>query len=495
MGAACSSVDAQHVQHGIEDVQSEQGAANAIADCKKGAAKRYMSSEELVEALAAMSDPPVGDLAPEGRTEGKRQCRATIHTELIETILLMEDDDDDEEEADQSEEEEEEKELKRSRGRKGTGFVTREQALAATRLVNFADDEADDAVAIKEPRKRCRRGTGFVTKEQAAAARSSLPFEEADAGVATKRVDFEIEEEDDDTEDLKERTTKNRRGTAFVTKKEAAKIASDDGDDEEGEDDDDDDAKERSSKGRRSTAFVSKEEAATATRQVTFEEKDDEEEDQDDEQKDARRPRSRSRRGTGFVTKEEAAAATRKVGFRVGDEDEEEKPRSTKGRRGTAFVSVAQVAAAEKKLRSSGSALSLGGAEEEEASKPAGVRAGARKSTGFVTKQQLLELLQEDSEQPEGQAKPLKKASLQKALSVLQDMREANHELEGTQEQQVELAKGAAASAPALARNAAAAAATAAGISASPPTRSVETVKQGCGCRPPFFLKVFGKPR
>jgi hypothetical protein len=337
---------------------------------KKDQAKRYMTSEELVEALAAMSE--LDDRAPSPKTGCGGGCgcigkeaeeadaepgrkgdceprRAMIHVELIETVLLMKDSEESDDSSEESEAEEETQPLKRTRDRKCTGFVTKADAVAATRQVDFEDEEEEEEE--QESRARRRRGTGFVTKAQAAAVaaqfgeeiseeedgscrsdaqeqekrkeqderRAAGPKEAAKTNTA-KCVVFEGKAEDDHGKDGVEwRRSKGRRGTGFVTKEVAAKAMRElafETSDEEGEEASV--KKEQRTTGRKGTAFVSKEEAAKAAKQVSFEEAADDEADDDA----AKKRRTKGRRGTAFVTKEEKERAIRQIAMEDTTDDD-----------------------------------------------------------------------------------------------------------------------------------------------------------------------------
>jgi len=127
----------------------------ALKDEKEDAEARRdapLSSAEFVETLTSATKHQQAD--------GKHLL---INVEVIETILLAEDEDDDEGE--------DARPLRRSQGRKGTGFVTKAEVESAAQRVSFTEGGDGQGGALPvviqpAPKRKGRKPTGMVTKEQ-----------------------------------------------------------------------------------------------------------------------------------------------------------------------------------------------------------------------------------------------------------------------------------------------------------------------------------------
>lgn len=193
-----------------------------------------------------------------GRAKG-RKGTGFVTKAIVQSVL--DEEEDDEEEADgkenktarvnfaeepQSDEDEDAKSVGsgRAKGRKGTGFVTKEKLQSVLNdlseeeeaddkeskaaRVNFAEDEDDDAKSCGSGRAKGRKGTGFVTKEKLQSVLNDLSGEEEEDDNAV-RVSFA-----EDAQPSGAARTKVRKGTGFV-KKETLQSVIDELSEEEGE--------------------------------------------------------------------------------------------------------------------------------------------------------------------------------------------------------------------------------------------------------------------
>mmetsp|Transcript_61045 Transcript_61045/g.115333 ORF Transcript_61045/g.115333 Transcript_61045/m.115333 type:complete len:188 (+) Transcript_61045:100-663(+) len=139
---------------------------------------------------------------------------AKINMDLIETVLLIPDDDE------EIEVEEDTQPKKKVRDRKSTGFVTKNMVEAANARATFAEEEEEEEkkpLSATGARIKGRKGTGFVSKQKL--------LEVLD--------DIEDDEEEAPKVKPKESRVKQRKGTGFVTKEKLKKLVATLGEDEE----------------------------------------------------------------------------------------------------------------------------------------------------------------------------------------------------------------------------------------------------------------------
>mmetsp|Transcript_160158 Transcript_160158/g.295187 ORF Transcript_160158/g.295187 Transcript_160158/m.295187 type:complete len:188 (+) Transcript_160158:84-647(+) len=139
---------------------------------------------------------------------------AKINMDLIETVLLIPDDDE------EIEVEEDTQPKKKVRDRKSTGFVTKNMVEAANARATFAEEEEEEEkkpLSATGARIKGRKGTGFVSKQKL--------LEVLD--------DIDDDEEEAPKPKAKESKIQQRKNTGFVTKEKLRKLLATFGEDEE----------------------------------------------------------------------------------------------------------------------------------------------------------------------------------------------------------------------------------------------------------------------
>lgn len=176
---------------------------------------RYLTSEELVNALTQASQDKVG-------TKKEPKGTVSINIQVIETILL-------ENLGDEPEPLEAAK--RTSKGRKGTGFVSAQEVESAMERVSFRDanssdpnqtaQNVNDVADPSRDRSKARKGTGFVTKEKLLEVLCDSDEEEGDG-------DEEEPEPKGKPDPVQDTITKDRcrgrKGTGFVSKSKLKKV-------------------------------------------------------------------------------------------------------------------------------------------------------------------------------------------------------------------------------------------------------------------------------
>mmetsp|Transcript_8351 Transcript_8351/g.19668 ORF Transcript_8351/g.19668 Transcript_8351/m.19668 type:complete len:209 (+) Transcript_8351:98-724(+) len=171
------------------------------------------------EAFLDMLEKRASVLHPEGRTSNK----VLINLGLVETILL----EDEREDPSTILTSEPDAPVARSaRGRKGTGFVTKEQISAALEKsgpdgVSFSDEGIEVQEAKSESRTKSRKPTGFVTKEKLLHALANMSEDEDDE--EGEKQEEKMEAPAAVTQPAPVRSGK-RKGTGFVSKKQLQKV-------------------------------------------------------------------------------------------------------------------------------------------------------------------------------------------------------------------------------------------------------------------------------
>mmetsp|Transcript_62114 Transcript_62114/g.148138 ORF Transcript_62114/g.148138 Transcript_62114/m.148138 type:complete len:214 (+) Transcript_62114:129-770(+) len=211
-----------------------------IACCKVTGVEGHeedMSNKKLVsgEALLEMLEAKASELhSADSSFQRKPSTKVLINLELVETILMEQQEEDglEDEGTDAPA-----KPAQKARGRKGTGFVTKEQVEAALsksdrNSVSFAEEgEVQEQEPKQEGRSKTRKPTGFVTKEKLLQALADMSDDDDD--------------EDRGAEEKKDAPPKpvakpapapvrggKRKGTGFVSKKQLQKVIDIYGDDE-----------------------------------------------------------------------------------------------------------------------------------------------------------------------------------------------------------------------------------------------------------------------
>lgn len=163
--------------------------------------KRYLTSEELVNALASLSQDKLGAGKGAAATKG-----VSINISVIETILL---------------ETEDQMPARRSSvGRKATGFVSKDEVESALAKTHFSTDQDSPSGG----RSKTRKGTGFVTKEKLLEVLGNDSDEEDDDAVDPKAKDAKSAVSPSTATSAASDRCKARKGTGFVSKSKLKKV-------------------------------------------------------------------------------------------------------------------------------------------------------------------------------------------------------------------------------------------------------------------------------
>mmetsp|Transcript_66660 Transcript_66660/g.124450 ORF Transcript_66660/g.124450 Transcript_66660/m.124450 type:complete len:208 (-) Transcript_66660:78-701(-) len=196
-----------------------------VSCCKVGEPQQSSTehtSDERVssELLLDMLEKRASVLHPEQRTSHK----VLINLELVETILMEEE----QEDAASAVQTSEPGQAPPRRGRKGTGFVTKEQVAAALEKsgpngVSFSDEGLEVQEAKSESRTKARKPTGYVTKEKLLHALENMSDEEDEDGKEGASEAPAAAAVVSEPEPAPARNGK-RKGTGFVSKKQLQKV-------------------------------------------------------------------------------------------------------------------------------------------------------------------------------------------------------------------------------------------------------------------------------
>mmetsp|Transcript_139616 Transcript_139616/g.260300 ORF Transcript_139616/g.260300 Transcript_139616/m.260300 type:complete len:220 (+) Transcript_139616:69-728(+) len=219
MGATCckdttSTTASQMTISGKEGGPNEEASPQTKVK-RKVAIRRTVQSEDIgltaedVEARHGAEDPDLEKICREAaERKAAREAKAQERQKLGHRPSFSENQP---EEIDRTEGSDGPMVAKRCKGRKGTGFVKKNDAPPAE---EDGEEEEDDAKDVATPKRaKDRKGTGFVKK-------GALPIDDDD----------EEEEEEAETTSAPKRC-KNRKGTGFV-KKGALPIDDDDEDED-----------------------------------------------------------------------------------------------------------------------------------------------------------------------------------------------------------------------------------------------------------------------